>query len=204
MKTISYLLLTFLLNSIWQIALVAAFAAAGAWVLRNTAGPYRHLLWMAALTLSLLLPFWSAMRLGEINRIEPTSESQPVIVGLTSVDTPPPETSTTTIATLPAAPIHVNLKLAFAFVAIFGLWLGFRSLNLIAAWLRTRALLRSATPLAPGEIQVLIARCREAMRVDRVAIQQSPHVQVPVAQGFFRARIILPAALVAEGDQAAL
>ena len=40
MRIISQLLLTFLLNSLWQIALIAALATFGAWLLRNSVVRY--------------------------------------------------------------------------------------------------------------------------------------------------------------------
>src|SRR6185369_9891374 len=56
MRTSSELLLTFLLNAVWQIALIGALASLGAWLLRQSAARYQHWLWVAALCLSLLVP----------------------------------------------------------------------------------------------------------------------------------------------------
>jgi len=50
MSELSQLLLTFLLNACWQIALVAMAAALCGWLLRGTAARHRHLLWVIALT----------------------------------------------------------------------------------------------------------------------------------------------------------
>ena len=62
MRTSSELLLTFLLNAVWQIALIAALASFGAWLLRHSATRYQHRLWVAALSLSLLVPTVTALR----------------------------------------------------------------------------------------------------------------------------------------------
>src|SRR5438128_7975503 len=56
MRTISQVLLTFLLNACWQIAFVTAVASLCAWPLRRTAARYRHFVWVAALVISLGLP----------------------------------------------------------------------------------------------------------------------------------------------------
>jgi len=56
MRTISQLLLTFLLNSVWQVALIASMASISAWLLRNSAARYRHWIWVAALLLSVGVP----------------------------------------------------------------------------------------------------------------------------------------------------
>src|SRR5436190_1438427 len=62
MRTSSQLLLTFLLNAVWQIALIAALASFGAWLLRHSAMRFQHWLWVAALCLSLLVPAATAYR----------------------------------------------------------------------------------------------------------------------------------------------
>ena len=56
MRTSSELLLTFLLNAVWQIALIGALASFGVWLLRRSAARYQHWLWVAALCLSLVVP----------------------------------------------------------------------------------------------------------------------------------------------------
>ena len=56
MRNSSQLLLTFLLNACWQIALVAALASFSSWLLRNSAARFRHWIWVAALFLSLGIP----------------------------------------------------------------------------------------------------------------------------------------------------
>jgi len=52
----SQLLLTFLLNACWQIALIAALAALGSWLLRNSVARYQHWVWVSALCLAFLVP----------------------------------------------------------------------------------------------------------------------------------------------------
>ena len=52
----SQLLITFLINSMWQIPLVAAIAALCARLVRHAPSAYRHFVWVAALGLCLGLP----------------------------------------------------------------------------------------------------------------------------------------------------
>lgn len=56
METISWYVLTFLLNSLWQIPVVACVAALAAWLLRHGPAGHRHAVWVAALIASLALP----------------------------------------------------------------------------------------------------------------------------------------------------
>src|SRR5688572_33424101 len=90
MRTLTQLLLTFLLNAAWQIAAVTAFAAVGAWLLRGTAAWCRHSLWVAALTLSLGLPLLSAVRLLGAGSIPRPGTPAPVETGKLLVDSPAP------------------------------------------------------------------------------------------------------------------
>src|SRR5436190_1739719 len=59
METISRSLLTFLLNSLWQIPLATAVAALACRLMRNSPASHRHLVWVAALVASVLLPIAS-------------------------------------------------------------------------------------------------------------------------------------------------
>lgn len=45
--------LTFLLNALWQLPLLAAVAWAGAFLLRRAPAAFRHRVWVSALGLSL-------------------------------------------------------------------------------------------------------------------------------------------------------
>ena len=63
MRISSQLVLTFLLNSIWQVALIAGLAALGSWLLRNSVARYRHWIWVSALCLAFLVPAVTSSRL---------------------------------------------------------------------------------------------------------------------------------------------
>ena len=59
METISRSLLTFLLNSLWQIPLATAVAALACRFMRNGPAGHRHAVWVAALIAAVLLPLAS-------------------------------------------------------------------------------------------------------------------------------------------------
>ena len=74
MRIISQFLLTFLLNSLWQIALIAALATLGAWLLRDFPVRYRHWLWVSALCLAFLVPTVTSLRtLGDTAPASPST-----------------------------------------------------------------------------------------------------------------------------------
>ena len=59
METLNQALLTFLLNSVWQVALMAAAAWIASLILRNNPASHRHAVWTIALIASLALPLAS-------------------------------------------------------------------------------------------------------------------------------------------------
>ena len=64
METISRSLLTFLLNSLWQIPLAAAVAALACRLMRHGPASHRHAVWVAALAAAILLPL-ASVRTGD-------------------------------------------------------------------------------------------------------------------------------------------
>src|SRR4051794_25269173 len=64
MESISRALLTFLVNSLWQVPLVAGAAAGLCRLLRNSPARHRHAVWVAAMAAAILLPL-SSMRIAK-------------------------------------------------------------------------------------------------------------------------------------------
>ncbi|MFZ1129542.1 MAG: hypothetical protein WAN38_02160, partial [Terriglobales bacterium] len=59
MEWISRMVVTFLIDSMVQVVVIAGLALVCSWALRRAAARYQHVLWVAALLLSSLLPVWS-------------------------------------------------------------------------------------------------------------------------------------------------
>ena len=59
METISWYVLTFLLNSLWQIPVILCGATLAAWLLRYGPANHRHAVWVVALIASAALPIFS-------------------------------------------------------------------------------------------------------------------------------------------------
>src|SRR5829696_8951362 len=76
----SEFILNFVLNSCWQIAAIIAVAALASRLLRNGPARYRHVLWVFALAMSLVVPFLTATRYVPtwISRVQVTTEPSPV------------------------------------------------------------------------------------------------------------------------------
>lgn len=69
MRSLAQLLLTMLLNSAWQVAVVTLLAACANRLLRETAAWCRHSVWVAAIVISLFLPIISGLNAIAFSRI---------------------------------------------------------------------------------------------------------------------------------------
>ena len=221
MRVGAQLLLTFLLNAAWQIALVVAFAAACDWLLRGTAARYRQGLWVAALGLAFVLP-----SLGPARQIKTflTSRSQPMQVAAAPVfvtrvyspdlDSVEPSATTRPSAPLsaqparrnfPASGIHLSRRVATILSALYGLFLLFRGGQLIRAWRRTRAIVQTAYDCEfPGRVKTIIGKCQAVIGVARVRVLCSTSVPVPITVGILNPLIILPDRLLHSVDEEVL
>jgi len=201
MKT-SELLLTFLLNAIWQIPLIASAAAVGAWLLNQSSAKYRHWVWVAALLLSLLVPSFATSRLG-LNS-QPASVARENIprgqwtaVNVSEV----PFTAARTTAPEPSGAFRLNTLVAQAIIAIYVAFLVFGLFRLIRAWRVTRRITDSARQAEASEVlDAVLAKCQHLIGQKNVQILCSDSLPVPVTLGLRKPLIILPAKLVREGD----
>src|SRR5215470_17935076 len=83
MKPIEDFVLDFTVNALWQPLLSAAIAALCLrLLLRSVSARYHHVVWVAALILSVLLPFWSAL----LDRIDPLKSAiSPIAINLSEL-----------------------------------------------------------------------------------------------------------------------
>src|SRR5215813_12225421 len=213
MRTISQLLLTFLLNACWQIALVTAVAALCARLLRRTSARYQHLFWVTALAFSFSLPvITSAPLLVDAFFSEPPRATVQPAGGAFA---PAPQLIPDTQASLPTAPpaalkeavpfILINRNVAAVVVALYLLLLCYRGGKLSMAWRRARSLKRSAYPIElPEHVRTTVTECQTVLGMRQVRILCSTSVAVPVAVGSLDPLIILPDALLRETDRGVL
>lgn len=203
MKTSSQLLLTFLLNAVWQIALIAALASLGAWLLRRSSMRFQHWLWVAALCLSLLVPVFTVVRAlpespAAINEVTYERDlGNPVSVSQI------PGSFERTPASFWNSAFQLNNNLALLLFTAFGLVVLYRSFRLVQAWSTTRNVRQSAVPLERDEaVEAIIRDCATRLNQDRkrVTLCSSATVAVPITIGWFRPVIILPESLFQERD----
>src|SRR5262245_42030690 len=213
MRTISDLLLTFLFNACWQIALITAVAVLCARLLRGTTARYQHLLWVITLAFSFGLPVLTCLPLpGGVNITEPPRTIiQPGAGGFVPAPRLIQDTQETAMKAPPqtlneAAPfIPINRKVAAVVLILYLLFLGYRSGKLCMAWRRVRSLKRSARLIdLPETIRTTVSESQTALGVRRVRVLCSTSIPAPIAVGSLDPMIILPEQLLRETDRGVL
>ena len=203
MKTSSELLLTFLLNAVWQIPLIAAAAALGAWLLKRASVKYRHWIWVSALLLSLLVPSVASSRLWLNNGSAPVATADDVLkMELVALDvSQKPSAASATTGAQSSSGFVLNSFAAQAIIAIYAAFLLFGVFRLARAWRVTRRIMNSAQPTEPSEVlDAVVAKCQHLISRKNIQILCSESLPVPVTLGVHRPLIIVPGKLVREGD----
>jgi len=200
MRLSSGLLLTFLLNAFWQIALLAAIASLGSWLLRNSVARYRHWVWATALCLAFLVPAFTAART-LFDEVTPTNTAVTYERGSEALFTGEavprlPDTN----ASLPST-FRINQSLGLTILGFYFAFLLYGLLKLAQAWQTTRSIRRRATEIEPNiRVAEVIHRCEVEFgtRAGLVRVFHSETLPVPVTTGLFNPVIILPDSLLRE------
>ena len=200
MRISSQLLLNFLLNAAWQIALIAAFASLGAWLLRSSSARYRHWIWVSALCLAFLIPAITSLRV--YFEAAPTT-NEPIIVNADMVLPRMLEQGTSVNPSASPFEFQLNTDLALILIGFYGIFVVYRGFKLVQAWQTTRSIKREAVELEYDEnIAAIIHKCENDLATDSrgVRVLRSETLPVPVTMGLGQPVIILPAALLREGN----
>ena len=202
MKLSSQLLLTFLLNACWQVALIAAMASFGSWLLRNSSVRYRHCVWATALCLAFFVPAFTSWRMmldstpQTVSAVTFASESAAPLSQETAPGLSGPAFS------LPSS-FQLNQTVAFSLLAVYFGFFIYSLFKLTRAWQTTRAIRRRASEIEPNDnVAEVIRRCELEFgtRSESVRVFRSETLPVPVTTGLFHPVIILPDSLLREGN----
>ncbi|HSL55771.1 MAG TPA: M56 family metallopeptidase [Pyrinomonadaceae bacterium] len=207
MRLSSQLLLTFLLNAFWQVALIAGFASLGSWLLRNSVARYRHGVWATALCLAFLVPAFTTSRalFDNVTQPNPATLFDPTFArGSTSPFTsePVPRLAETNSSAL-ASTFKINQTLGLTLLGIYLAFLLYSTFKLIQAWQTTRTIRRRATEIEPNDnVAEVIRRCELEFGTlaGSIRVFRSETLPVPVTTGLFNPVIILPESLLREGN----
>jgi beta-lactamase regulating signal transducer with metallopeptidase domain/uncharacterized membrane protein YkoI len=201
MNTAAELGLNVLLNAAWQLIAIAAVALAADRLLRHVARA-RHFLWVTALVMSVLLPLISAR-----SAIWPTANAPAESAAAFEIPLllPAPFAATVAPQSWTLSAIHVSQRVASIAVVLFLLAIAFRGFRILRAWLNTRHIRRTATPIhLHGHLQEVVERCEKAFATAKCRILSSTSLRTPATMGVFKPVLILPEHLIHEGDVSAL
>jgi len=200
MKT-SNLLLTFLLNALWQIPLITGAAALGAWSVRQSSAKNRHWIWVCALLLSLLVPVLATSRVWLNNESAPAIREIPV-GQWTPVNVSQSEfTLNASTASESSGAFVLNTLAAQAIIGTYLAFLLFGGFRLLKAWRATRRITASAFAVETNAVlEAVLEKCHYLIGRSNVQIFSSESLHVPVTLGIRKPLIILPSTVVRDGD----
>lgn len=183
MAAISQWMVTFLLNSLWQTALIFAVAQIGSWTLRQAPGRFRYRIWFSASILALLLPLASGVapfRLSSIVSFTPVSSLEHTFRARTH--------DAFLYPTSGFAPLWM-----YVLLACYLAFLAYRVSRFVSGWRWAKQLCRSAqsTELS-APVRSILERCRCALDVKAVPIGYSALVRGPVTVGILKPIILFP------------
>src|SRR6266851_5039308 len=199
METISRSLVTFLLNSLWQVPVAAAVAALACRFMRNGPANHRNAVWVAALAAAILLPL-ASLRRGELTA---TPQFDASLAGrLAAVESAPSLANKAPLAVSPelaSRTIPVADTTAAILLGAYFLFVLFRVSRLARASIRTVQIRRTArTSALPKLLEGEWTRCQEGFGLNGVELLFSGHISGPVTAG---GAIILPETLLTEQSE---
>ena len=191
---------TLLLNSLWQVTLVAVLTWAVIRPVRSSAA--KHRLWALSLMVSLMLPLASVVPRPNANPLPAPS----VAVGETARSStsgvaPPAWSMTGRTAHQEVATVPLPGWFCLVLTAAYVLFLVWRLALARRAWRATCAIRTTATRMRFSEEYGRAAeRCRVAFGLPSVVIASSPCVRVPAAIGSRSPIIALPEGLLTDAS----
>ena len=188
----SEFVLNFVVNSVWQIPAIFIASLLGVFVLKNCAAQYRHILWIVALALCLIVPAISAAGLKPLflSRTEPAvATPQPLEVAADDVEPSPLQRARKFNRRIEIS----GSKLIQLSVACYGLFLLLCGVRLVRQWIRKVRLEASVTDVGlPIHVETIAIYCRRLFQLKDVNVVRSETAAIPCTSGFRRPLIILP------------
>lgn len=199
MVRVSEYILSFLLNSIWQLPVIWLVAMVGAFVLRNGTARHRHLLWVTCMLLSILVPVLSVTPL--VPDSLPRFEANHRVL---SKPTFSPTTSSTQVSDSKARPqidrsgsgnrqvVSTSTNRALIFSLLYCVFIFCCLIRFVRLWRRKEQLKQKVILSVPKQIEVVRDRCRGIFGLQNVRIGRSELIRVPCTLGASRPFIVLP------------
>jgi beta-lactamase regulating signal transducer with metallopeptidase domain/uncharacterized membrane protein YkoI len=206
MKIANQLLLTFVINACWQIALIALFVALSGRLLQQSTARAKHALWVSGLLLCVAVPMLtsvaSAIQL-PVWGATPKQESIGALADPLRTD----QTGAGITQLLPemSSRLVLNRTLGLSVLSVFLLISAYQTLKLVKAWWLTRKIKTVGFKAnLSTNVEAILDRCRQSLpaRFERpVDVLFSESVSVPITLGLIHPKIILPAELNEASDE---
>jgi beta-lactamase regulating signal transducer with metallopeptidase domain/uncharacterized membrane protein YkoI len=209
MTILTQALFTFFLNACWQVALVAAFAMLGDWLLRGVAARARHVLWVSTLVLAFLVPLLSGAYLvksSSLSQKVPENISSRPFVHTRAISTDAekaeaPAAINRLTDSMPRNPesstMPVDERLAGIVAGLLLVFFFWRAVRLFRAWSRTRVIVKSAYEYEfLDDTRRVIRECQRRLGARSFRIFCSASIAVPITVGALRPLIVLPERLL--------
>ena len=189
--------LSFLLNSLWQIPAICMVTFASAYLLRNCAAQYRHVLWIVALALCLIAPLVSA---AGFRPAFPSGNEASTSVASRPVAAEPQASNTGEMPALNRSAnknrqieFNATPKLIQLAVVGYALFILLCSVRLARQWITNERLKASVTDVGlPIRVETTAMYCRRLFQLKHVNVVRSNTARVPCTLGVRRPLIVLP------------
>jgi beta-lactamase regulating signal transducer with metallopeptidase domain len=199
---ISQVFPVFLLNALWQAALIYTIASICARLLRRAPARQQHLLWASALVLSTAVPLWGILRAGQESlSAAPTSSDAAARVGGEAAEGLQGLSATgglwkAALLQHRGGTVSYSEFIALSLSLCYAAFLLRRSIKLWRAWAEAEAVRRGAAELSqPDVLFAVVKRCRAGLGLRDVPVYCSTEVAAPLTTGARRPVILLPARL---------
>ena len=225
MQTLSLTVASYLANAIWEVTLVAVAAELADRLLRRAPSRYRHVLWIIALGIAVLIPFLS-LTAPNAKPVAAAPESGSarsagLLQSPSMRTTEKPEATSRTTEGQRQAPLRLKFSPGWSFPVtpffadtlflIYVALILLRVWKLMRAWRETRQLLAAAqAPELPHPIAVVLAQCASALGFANIAGFQAPRflfskaINLPATVGTRHPAILLPENILETADSSEL
>lgn len=198
---ISRFALTFLLNALWQVTLVAAVALLAQRLMRRGPASHRHTVLVAALFAAVALPV-ASVRPGEPATAFDLTVTYAPQAAVGTAPAAPTEAASTPVPRATHRTVPFTDAAALTLLSAYLLFLLYRAWRLGRAWVRTVDVRRGARVAAmPPLVHQVWRRCLRAFGQRNVELLTSPSISSPLTTGARRRTIILPDSLLAEPSE---
>src|SRR5580700_9828311 len=203
MNPTNEIVVTYVTNALWMTCVIAAVTVLLSRALRRGPSSHRHALWVAALLLTVLLPFVSLR--GSRNNDKLSSESAAAASAVQAGETGFSGDSSWALwrrMRHGGHPVQFG-PLWVGFVAL--LYLGFifyRAVRLYRGWRSLRAMLcKSSEPQIPPAMRTVVEQCHSLLGMKPVPMLLSPEGKGPATMGIHNPVLVLPEWFFSQASQ---